>query len=110
MENEAKEKGTEGMIEYLRKEDVRRAVLHNEGEAVIAAIDALPVTELQDWIPVTERLPENEDEVLVIWECNYWDGYRVSTDFYNPRAGRWDLDDYQYTHWMPLPQPPEGKQ
>ena len=46
MENEAKEKGTEGMIEYLRKEDVRRAVLHNEGEAVIAAIDELPVTEI----------------------------------------------------------------
>ena len=29
------------MSEYLKREDVRRAVLHNEGDAVIAAIDAL---------------------------------------------------------------------
>lgn len=34
------------MSEYLKREDVRRAVLHNEGDAVIAAIDELPVTEI----------------------------------------------------------------
>ena len=36
------------MTEYLKREDVRRAVLHNEGDAVIAAIDALPVIVLPD--------------------------------------------------------------
>lgn len=33
------------MSEYLKREDVRRAVLHNEGDAVIAAIDELPPME-----------------------------------------------------------------
>lgn len=93
------------MSEYLKREDVRRAVLHNEGDAVIAAIDELPVTELRGWIPVTERLPENDDEVIVAYKCTYDVRVRVSTDCYNPRAGRWDID-YPYTHWMPLPQPP----
>ena len=98
------------MIEYLKKEDVRRAVLHNEGQAVIAAIDALPVTELQGWIPVTERLPERADEVLIAYieEYDDWtEEYAVSTATYMPRAGRWDYDHLKITHWMPLPKPPE---
>lgn len=33
------------MSEYLKREDVRRAVLHNEGDAVIAAIDELPTVD-----------------------------------------------------------------
>lgn len=36
------------MTEYLKREDVRRAVLHNEGDALIAAIDELPVIVLPD--------------------------------------------------------------
>ena len=34
------------MTEYLKREDVRRAVLHNEGDAVIAAIDELEPLEI----------------------------------------------------------------
>lgn len=153
------------MTEYLKREDVRRAVLHNEGDAVIAAIDelepvlAVPIELLvewvmnansvqkqddkkaayeyiagtrvdfkaedltdygrellcgkkrDEWIPVTERLPERADEVLIAYREEYdeWtEEYEVSTATYMPRAGRWDYDDLKITHWMPLPKPPEG--
>ena len=94
------------MTEYLKREDVRRAVLHNEGDAVIAAIDELPVTELQGWIPVTERLPENDDPVLVYFTWKTFPGGAVAVSAYHPRAQRWETD-WNITHWMPLPQPPE---
>lgn len=48
------------------------------------------------WIPVTERLPEENDAVLVVWK----DG-DIGLAFMHK-------DDWDYaTHWMPLPLPPE---
>lgn len=76
-----------------------------EGDAVCLIEDAPTVGMSLAWISVEERLPENDDEVLVAYKCKYEPGFRVSTDCYTPRAGRWDLDR-QYTHWMPLPEPP----
>ena len=94
------------MSEYLKREDVRRAVLHNEGDAVIAAIDELPVMELQGWIPVTERLPENDDLVLVYFKWKTFPGGEVDVSVYHPRAERWE-NTWDITHWMPLPKAPE---
>jgi len=83
------------------------------------------------WIPCSERLPEDDTPVLVlanvggsneylttamrIWED---DGEGCSGSVwaqlcatYNPNL--WDAseyafdDNYEYTHWMPLPTPPE---
>lgn len=65
------------------------------------------------WIPVTERLPERADEVLIAYREEYDDWteeYAVSTATYMPRAGRWDYDHLKITHWMPMPQPPKGGQ
>lgn len=46
------------MSEYLKREDVRRAVLHNEGDAVIAAIDELPVIYLpEEFQPIVIMKP-----------------------------------------------------
>lgn len=57
------------------------------------------------WIPVTERLPEENEEVLV-----------VAVNFFN-KDDRWAAIDWLYcgtwqqhdivTHWMPLPEPPK---
>ena len=59
----------------------------------------------QRWIPVSERLPEEYEEVLVIFTGFNFDG------------GLWkkmrvcSIEDWEYignpTHWMPLPEPPE---
>lgn len=62
-------------------------------------------TEINDghkWIPVTERLPERGQEVIVA-------SYRMIkpvvfvTIFWNKEHDNW----YGITHWMPLPEPPK---
>ena len=58
------------------------------------------------WIPVTERLPKREDANLYesILAINKEDGV--------PRSWIWDIVvDYrtEFTHWMPLPEPPKGE-
>lgn len=76
------------------------------------AADAIEKLESQvpRWIPVTERLPERADEVLIAYieEYDDWtEEYAVSTATYMPRAGRWDYDHLKITHWMPLPKAPD---
>ena len=60
------------------------------------------------WIPVTERLPNHWEDVLVRLQC----GDCVVA----VRSGliwrvRWNntLLDREPTHWMPLPEPPKGE-
>lgn len=59
------------------------------------------------WIPVTERLPEEDVRVLV-WvgenSCNF---PMIDTD--RIHNGRWVRWDRYITHWMPLPEPPKGE-
>lgn len=55
------------------------------------------------WIPVTERLPENDHTVLV-WS------HRNSKEYFNIYDhGKWVIMETEdITHWMPLPEPPES--
>ena len=56
------------------------------------------------WIPVTERLPEKEDEAVIVWEkqgCALIDWRHDN---------KWAVLDNNFgiaTHWMPLPEPPK---
>jgi hypothetical protein len=57
------------------------------------------------WIPVTEKLPEDDIECLVCDECGT---YMAIMD-----SGWWWTDGHALdgiTHWMPLPEPPEVKE
>jgi hypothetical protein len=62
---------------------------------------------IQKWIPVTERLPEEDVRVLVWVGANSCNFPVIDTD--RIHNGRWVRWDEYITHWMPLPEPPKGE-
>lgn len=64
------------------------------------------------WIPVTERLPEDRSDVLVV---AYWhERWGVYMGWCAPERAEWsvhigigDRNDVAVTYWMPLPEGPE---
>lgn len=62
---------------------------------------------IQRWIPVTERLPEDDRQrVLAVCIGDYLVGYpRIDTDRYVRQ--HWVRYGNDVTHWMPLPEPPK---
>jgi hypothetical protein len=67
---------------------------------------------VQKWIPVTERLPNNREDVLVV---AFWhERWNVQWGWYAPNGKVWHIGlmeetDYPVSHWMPLPEPPKGE-
>lgn len=58
------------------------------------------------WIPVTERLPENEKVIVVLGNpCEVW---TFNGDYWEDEYG-WLQEFKGVTHWMPLPEPPKGE-
>lgn len=64
---------------------------------------------VQEWIPVTERLPEDmRERVLVSTDCDTPVGnQKIDTDRF--RHGEWVRYGSHVTHWMPLPSSPKGE-
>lgn len=60
------------------------------------------------WIPVSERLPENDTTVLVYRPSMT---KQVRTSYYFNGFHEWQFDIHGnevITHWMPFPEPPKG--
>ena len=71
----------------------------------------VPETNVGKWIPVSERLPKETGEYIVVIE----DVEKSTSLWYSVyRNGWYDFNDDEYadpynnvTHWMPLPEPPK---
>ena len=65
-----------------------------------------------EWISVEDRMPDEGNDVLCVWEYSYWSGDnpRMSIDrIQHHGCGKRDFQSnyiHCYTHWMPLPPPP----
>lgn len=67
---------------------------------------------VQEWIPVTEKLPEDSGYYLVVHRNKYNGSISIAFEMYiKCKIGEWWENDYAYdvTHWMPPPEPPKGE-
>lgn len=65
-----------------------------------------PLTNCQQWIPVSERLPEEEGLYLVAVVNDHERRYSKTAWYHG--HGNWFLHQ-KVTHWSYLPQPPKGE-
>jgi len=84
--------------------DFDRRVRQGGDDAIAAVSELMP-----RWIPVSEQLPEENVSVLV----NHW---MTGIEMAYRRGDQWGItwtgflgSGSGYTHWMPLPSPPESK-
>lgn len=70
--------------------------------------DRLKSRPVINWIPVSERLPENDAQLCLF--VTFHQGRIIKgweNTWYNIKAFRkWELEN-DYTHWVPLPEPPK---
>ena len=92
----------EAVADYLLDNGVR---LEAEQATSDKASKVVEIDQFNKWIPVTERLPENDTAVIVatdngiVFQCLYaYDGWDL-----------WDGHSVNVTHWMPLPEPPASE-
>lgn len=111
------------MTEYILRDDAEKALLERCKETGYGGltpddirlvmrtpwrIPAADVIERNQWIPVTERLPENGEYVLCFCRAN------IVCVLRRDKGGDWyENPTHVYmsgfvTHWMPLPEPPES--
>ena len=66
---------------------------------------------VQEWISVTERLPEEKANYVVYYKhafCDDESHVGICICFYD--GEEFEMDSlHKVTHWMPLPEPPKGE-
>ena len=98
----------EKLIELVR-EIRRKATAWHTAEDIADMLIANGVT-VQEWIPVTERLPELDKLVVCYKKGKMFLGTYLGVN-YSPVVGAFKSNEEYYslgaTHWMPLPQTPK---
>ena len=103
------------MAEYIEREAAIRALtLHDCDSAgakmAICDLPAADVALVRLWIPVAERLPEKNKEVVGWYKDNPFSPFRYGIVSWNGHG--WVFTYAQryvdaVTYWMPLPEPPK---
>lgn len=84
-------------------------------------LDMEKMVDVNGWVSVKDRLPELRQEVLVWYDNGYEVAYLQKFEppklqypqFNNVEMFEWcfgDFEDFDVTHWMPLPEPPKEEE
>lgn len=97
-------------IEYYNGFNGKAAAVQAVSDACVLAVAALREREERRWIPVTERLPEKNKEVVGWYKDNPFSPFRYGIVSWNGHG--WVFTYAQryvdaVTYWMPLPEPPK---
>ena len=100
-------------MELIRKSDALHAVLHNHGDAAVAAVQMIP----SPWISCKDRLPEKcgtyltvdmDSEFPFMRTLEYsakWNGWNCCDSIEDEQIAK--ECELRATHWMQLPELPE---
>lgn len=90
---------------------------NGQRDLIINFIENLPIVKPKsktDWIPVSERLPEDNTLVLVTVKIGNREpkvrsgSYYMDRHFYIDNGDCWESRDEELLAWMPLPEPYKG--
>lgn len=105
----------DALADYIHNMDkvlgTGRLTLYDCKDAATSVFEELPsVQSKQQWIPCSERLPEDDVEVLITDDSGgvQWLGIDSMLS-YEDGSGRFWISSQNPTAWMPLPKPWKGE-